>query len=40
MESYLKDRISEMSILRTNLLSIDEKLEEFDVLIEEQNYII
>lgn len=31
---YLKDRISEMSVLRANLLTVDEKLEEFDVLVE------
>jgi hypothetical protein len=34
VEVYLKDRISEMSVLRSNLLTVDEKLEEFDVLIE------
>ena len=40
VELYLKERISDMSVLRANLLTIDEKLEEFDILIEEQNYII
>jgi hypothetical protein len=34
VELYLKERISDMSILRANLLTIDEKLEEFDVLVE------
>ena len=33
VEAYLKERISDMSVLRANLLTIDDKLDEFDVLL-------